>query len=63
MAATIVSDAAVAAIAKEEHLVFPIIAVERPAMREDNDWTSRVAPVLVKNFGLVFGGDERHDSF
>ena len=61
MAAAIVSDAAIAMVAQEEHLVFPVVAVERPAMGEDNDWTSWVTPVLVEDLGLVFGGDERHD--
>lgn len=58
--ATIVGDDSVAMLSQEEHLVLPVVAVEGPAMAE-NDWlASWVSPVLVEDFGLVFSGDERH---
>lgn len=60
MTATIVCDAMIAVVSKEEHLRFPVIAVQRPAMGEDDGLSGRVSPVLVVDLRLVFGNDERH---
>lgn len=37
MAAAVVCNSAVAVIGKEEHLILPIVAVQWPAMGEEND--------------------------
>jgi len=58
MAATIMSNTPIAVGRQIDHLVFPSIAVERPAVAED-DGLSR-APILVVDFCAVFGGDRAH---
>src|SRR6516162_10394710 len=51
-------NAAIPAIGEEEHLVFPCICVQWPAMAEDHGLT--LAPVLVVDLRPVFYSDERH---
>ena len=58
VAATIMGDAAIAVGSQVDHLAFPGIGIERPAVAED-DGLSR-APVLVVDFRAVFGGDCAH---
>jgi len=58
VAATIVGDAAIAVERQVDHLVFPRIGVERPAMAEDDGWSG--APVLVVDSRAVLGGDRAH---
>lgn len=60
MTSSIVRNAAVAVISEEEHLVFPIVAVEWPAVGEDDWFTGWVSPIFVEDLGGVFGSDERH---
>ena len=59
MAAAIMGDHAKAAVQEEQHLRIPVIGRQRPAMAK-NDGLTR-APVLVKDFGAVLGGDRWHD--
>src|SRR3712207_2430137 len=58
MATTVMGDAPVAVAGEEEHLVFPSISRERPAMAEDD----RLAPppVLVVDLRAVRRGDRVH---
>src|SRR5580704_2053826 len=56
--AAVVCDYAKTLLAEEQHLAIPIVRGEWPAVAE-NDRLS-FAPVFVKNFGAVFGGDSRH---
>src|SRR4029453_6789601 len=58
VAAPVVGDAAISVGSQEEHLIFPGIGRERPAMAEDNGLT--LAPVLVIDLRAVFGGDGTH---
>ena len=58
MAAAVMGDAAVAAGGQKEHLVFPGIRAERPAMAEDYGLSA--APVLVVDLRAVFGRDRGH---
>ena len=58
MAAPVVRDDAIAALAEEQHLPVPVVRAERPAMRE-HDRLSR-APVLVENLCSVLRGDSGH---
>lgn len=60
MTASIVRNAAVTVISEEEHLIFPIIAVEGPAVGEDDRFTCWVSPIFIEDLGRVFGSDERH---
>src|SRR5262245_34720677 len=61
MAPAIERDAAVAVMHEEQHLTVPRVGIERPAVRKCDDRTS--APILVVDFGAVFGGDCRHCAF
>ena len=61
MAAAVMGDAAVAMGGEEEHLVFPSIGAEGPAVAEDDGLS--VAPVFVIDGGSVFGGDGVHRIF
>ena len=61
VAAAVVRDAAVSAVGQKDHLVFPGVRAERPAVTED-DGLSR-APVLVINLRAVFGRDCGHGIF
>ncbi|HET6334803.1 MAG TPA: hypothetical protein VFG30_16380 [Polyangiales bacterium] len=58
MTAPIVRDDAVSMRRQKEHLFIPSIAVEWPAVTEDDRLT--VAPVLVKDAGIVSGLDGAH---
>src|SRR4051812_15681830 len=58
MPAAIVGDAAVTLGSEKEHLRFPSVRAQRPAMAEGNDGAG--APVLVVNLGSVLGGDGAH---
>jgi hypothetical protein len=60
MATTIMSNAAISMTTQEEHLVLPVIAVEWPSVRENDNLASWITPVLVVDLGVIFGGDERH---
>lgn len=60
MATTIMSNTAISMVAQEEHLVLPVIAVEWPSVRENDDLALWITPVLVVDLGVIFGGDERH---
>ena len=60
VATAVVGDAAVAVVAQEEHLVFPVIAVQRPTMREGDDGILWIAPVLVIDGLSVFEVQVRH---
>ena len=60
VAPSVMRDAAVAVVAQEEHLVLPVIAVEGPAVGEDDGLAGGVAPVFIEDLGFVFGGYERH---
>src|SRR5262245_4996743 len=53
MPAAVVSDAAIAVVGQEKHLVFPGIGTERPTVTEDNGLAA--APVFVVNRCPVFG--------
>jgi hypothetical protein len=48
-------------VGQEKQLILPVVRVQRPSMREDNDWARLVAPVFVVDLGSIFGGDKRHD--
>src|SRR5262249_30875868 len=58
VAAAVVGDAAVPARGQVEHLVFPGIRAERPAVAEDDGWAA--APVLVVDRRAVLRGDRAH---
>ena len=58
MAAAVVGDAAVAAGSQKQHLVFPGVHGERPAMAEN--YRLSAPPVLVMDLRAVFGRDGRH---
>ena len=58
VATTIMGNAAIAVGSQENHLAFPGIGIERPAVAEDNGLSR--APVLIVNFCAVFGGDCAH---
>ena len=60
VAAPVVRDAAIAIGGQEEHLCFPGVRAERPAVAE-YDRLSR-APILVVDLGAVFGVDRGHDA-
>src|SRR5262245_40706608 len=51
-------DAAVALLFKEQHLTIPCIGIERPTVREGDDWAC--SPVLEIDFCAVFGCDRAH---
>ncbi len=56
--ATIVRDHAKALRQEEHHLRVPIVGAQRPAVVEHDGLPA--APILVENFGAVFGFDEAH---
>src|SRR5262249_43602424 len=58
MAAPVVRDDSVAALAKEEHLVIPRIGGQRPAMAK-NDRLA-LPPIFVIDLCSVFGCNGRH---
>src|SRR5688572_32245033 len=61
MAATIMRDDTVASISEEEHLLLPVVAIERPAMGEGDDRTGLVAPILVVQLNAVAECENGHD--
>lgn len=58
MPAPIMCDATIAARCQEEHLVFPRIRVQWPAMAENNRLT--FTPVFEVNLRSIFDGDCVH---
>ncbi|MNW70606.1 hypothetical protein D3C74_499880 [compost metagenome] len=58
MTATVVGDDPVAVGGQENHLRFPTVGVQRPAVTEDNRLTG--APVLVVNLDAVAGSESAH---
>src|SRR5262249_55612484 len=58
VAAPVVSDHPVAAIAEEQHLGVPIVGRERPTVAEHNGIA--VAPILVEDLDPVLGLDGGH---
>jgi hypothetical protein len=58
MPSAIVCDAAVSVGSQEDHLVFPRIGAQRPAVTEDQRLS--LAPVLVIDLRAIFGRDSRH---
>src|ERR1700681_1251933 len=60
MAAAVMGDDPIAVAQEEQHLRVPVIGRQRPAMAEYDGLAS--APVLVVDFGAVFGGDGWHCS-
>ena len=59
MAASVVSDDAIAVLEEEQHLRVPIIGRQGPTMTEDNRLS--FAPVFEVDFRAVFGGNRVHD--
>ncbi len=57
MAAAVVGDHAIALGGQEQHLRFPAVRAQRPAMAEGDDRTVLRAPVLVVQLHAVAGGD------
>ncbi|HEX2472878.1 MAG TPA: hypothetical protein VHJ59_09015 [Nitrososphaera sp.] len=55
MATTVVRDHTEPILRKEKHLTVPSVGVQRPTVRERYD--RAFAPILVVDFGVVFGGD------
>lgn len=55
MATTVVRDHTEPVLSKEKHLTVPSVRVQRPTVRESYD--RAFAPILVVDFGVVFGGD------
>src|SRR5689334_2137277 len=58
MPSPVMRNDSIADLAEVQHLSFPIVGAERPAVAE-NDRLSR-APVLVINLRAVFRSDRRH---
>ena len=61
MATAVMGNAAVSVSGQEEHLVFPGIRAQRPAVAEDDRLSC--APVLVIDLGTVFRCDRAHGAF
>src|SRR6185436_7121247 len=60
MAAPVMGNDAVALVEEIEHLGVPIVAAQRPPMVEDDRLCALRSPVLVIDFGAVFGRDRAH---
>src|SRR5438477_2843133 len=58
MAAPVMRDTAIAVGRQEEHLCFPVVGSERPAVAEDDGLP--LAPVFVIDFRAVFGLEGTH---
>src|SRR5690242_1001862 len=58
VAAAVMGDAAITVLGKEEHLVFPGVGRQRPAVTEHDRLTG--APVLKIDLRAVFGGNVWH---
>jgi hypothetical protein len=52
MSTSVMSDDAVPLVAEEEHLQFEVVAVQRPTVGEEYDWSVFVAPVFIEE-GLL----------
>lgn len=61
MTATIMGNATIAFGREKEHLMFPIIRAQRPAVRECNDRTGFGTPVFVVDVCAISGCEKRHD--
>src|SRR6266850_6096304 len=61
MAASVVRDAAVTFGTQKQHLVFPGVRAQRPAMAEDNRLS--FTPVLVVDLRSVFGRNRRFEDW
>src|SRR2546422_11474492 len=61
MAAAVMGDAAISTRGQKQHLVFPCVRAERPAMAEDYGLSR--APVLVVDLRAIFCRDCRHKIF
>ena len=53
-------DDAVAVVAEVPHLVFPVVAVQGPAVGEDDGRPGNVAPVFVVHGVAIGEREERH---
>lgn len=53
-------DATVAVAPQEEYLRFPVVAIQGPAMRENDRLSIRTANVVVVDLRVVIGRHERH---
>ena len=60
MAATVVSDAAIALRREKEHLRLPTVRTERPAVAEDDGFP--IAPILEINLCAVLSADRVHSA-
>ncbi|MNS14787.1 hypothetical protein D3C72_464110 [compost metagenome] len=58
MTATVVGDDPVTLVGEEDHLRFPAVGIQRPAVTEDNRLTG--APVLVVNLDAIAGSESAH---
>src|SRR2546425_10013696 len=61
MAAAVMGDAAISTRGQKQHLVFPCVRAERPAMAEDYGLSR--APVLAVDLRAIFCRDCRHKIF
>src|SRR5712692_7130270 len=61
MAAAVMRDAAVSAVGQKQHLVFPGVRAQGPAMAEN--YRLSLAPVFIVDFRAVFRPDRRHGVF
>ena len=60
VATPIMSHNSVAPVSKEDHLVFPIVRAERPAVAEYDRGRRLIAPVLIVDLGTVSECEVRH---
>src|SRR5271156_1561701 len=58
MTAPVVCNDAIAELTEEQHLAIPVVAAERPAVRENDRLTC--SPIFVVNLRAVFRRDCRH---
>src|SRR5713226_1635911 len=61
MAAAVMRDAAISAVGQKQHLVFPGVRAQGPAMAEN--YRLSLAPVLIVDLRAVFRPDRRHGVF
>src|SRR5437899_8196782 len=59
MAAAVMRDAAISAVGQKQHLVFPGVRAQGPAMAEN--YRLSLAPVLIVDLRAVFRPDRRHE--
>jgi len=60
MSTAVVGNYTAAVIGQEEHLVLPVVRVERPAVAEEEDGAILLAVVLVVELSSVTQSDVRH---